>query len=123
MAISDHIGTYAQGWVTGDTACHMKATADSFFFDDPNAGKIAKADFEDYFAALKLAVDESRAGKTFDNFMDITEVVTKEEDDGTVTVWCWWAIPGTSFEGTGLIKVAEAGVLSEVICYYGKTVG
>lgn len=123
MAISDHIGTYAQGWVTGDSDCHMRSTADSFFFDDPNAGKIAKADFEDYFAALKLAVDESRAGKTFDNFMDISEVVTKEEDDGTVTVWCWWAIPGTPFEGTGLIKASEAGVLSEIICYYGKTVG
>ena len=123
MTVAERIDAYLQAWVAGDVSSLLAQFADSFFFDDPNVGKIAKADFEDYFAALKLAVDESRAGKTFDNFMDLTEVVTKEEDDGTVTVWCWWAIPGTPFEGTGLIKVAEAGVMSETICYYGKTVG
>jgi hypothetical protein len=121
MSISDHIGTYAQGWVTGDTSCHMNSTAESFYFDDPNVGKIARADFEEYFAGVKAEVEKIRAGKAYDSFMDLTEVITKDEDDGTVTLSCWWAIPGTPIEGSGLIKIGEAGVLSEVICYYAKT--
>ncbi len=120
MSIADHIGTYAQAWTAGDSSLHMASTADSFYFDDPNAGKVAKADFEAYFADVKAMVADIRGDQQFDNFMDISKVVTKEEDDGTMTVWCWWAIPGTPIEGTGLIKVGEAGVLSETICYYGK---
>ena len=43
----------------------------------------------------------------------------KEEGDG-LTASCWWAIPGTDFQGSGLIKVESDGVRSERIAYYTK---
>ncbi|MCZ6721682.1 MAG: hypothetical protein O7A65_09095 [Proteobacteria bacterium] len=120
MSKTDHLGTYAEAWTKGEVALHMKAAAEGFHFDDPNAGDIAKAEFPGYFAELKATVDELRGGQAFDRFMDITEVVVNEEDDGTLTAWCWWAIPGTPIEGSGLIKVSDDGVLSEKITYYTK---
>jgi hypothetical protein len=54
--------------------------------------------------------------------MALTEVVTHEEE-GVLTAWCWWAIPGTSIKGSGLIKINAQGVRSEVITYYSKLPG
>jgi len=121
VRFADRIETYLQGWIRGDASLLLAQTVDSYFFDDPNHGKIARADFEDYVAEIKAEAAGFRGGRRFDTFEDLSEVVTKEEDDGTVTVWFWWAIPGTPIKGSSLIKVGQAGVLSETICYYGKT--
>ncbi len=51
--------------------------------------------------------------------MEFSEVVTRE-DEGILTAWCWFAIPGTDIKGSGLIKVDSEGVRSEVITYYTK---
>ena len=40
-------------------------------------------------------------------FMELSEVVSHEEEDG-LTAWCWWAIPGTEIKGSGLIKVGRS---------------
>jgi len=37
-----------------------------------------------------------------------------------LTVWLWWAVPGTALEGAGLIKIAAAGVVSERLTYFTK---
>ncbi len=47
------------------------------------------------------------------------EVVTHEEGD-LLTVWLWWAVPGTALEGAGLIKIAPTGVVSERLTYFNK---
>jgi hypothetical protein len=117
MSSADHLGAYAGGWTNGDPAAILAATADGYVFDDPNAGRIAKADFDAYFAQLKDTVDAIRGGKPEKNFMDLTEVVTHEAD-GVVTAWCWWSIPGTDIQGSGLLKVSDDGVVSERITYY-----
>jgi len=117
MSSSDHLGAYAGGWTNGDSAAILAAATDDFIFDDPNAGRIAKEDFVAYLDQLKEAVDTIRDGTPQPNFMDLTEVVTHEEG-GVLTAWCWWSIPGTDFQGSGLIKVSDGGVVSERITYY-----
>ena len=51
--------------------------------------------------------------------MELIEVTTSE-DGGILTAWCWWSIPGTEFQGSGLIKVGDSGVQSEKLTYYTK---
>ena len=118
MSAADYLGTYAEGWTNGDSETILSATSDSFVFDDPNAGKIAKADFAEYMAGLREMVASIRGGEQDGSFMELSEVVTKD-DDG-LTASCWWEIPGTDIQGSGLIKVADDGVVSERIAYYTK---
>ena len=118
MSAADYLGTYAEGWTNGDSETILSATSDSFVFDDPNAGKIAKGDFADYMAGLRETVASIRGGEHEGPFMELSEVVTKD-DDG-LTASCWFEIPGTDIQGSGLIKVADDGVVSERIAYYTK---
>ena len=122
MTPADHLSTYAEGWTKGDSEIILSATAESFVFDDPNAGRIAKPDFAAYVADLKGIVAELRGGTPADNFMDLSEVITSETD-GKLSAWCWWAIPGTDLQGSGLIKVGPEGVEFERITYYTKLPG
>jgi len=119
MTISDFIGAYAEGWTTGDAGKIMEATAPNYVFDDPNAGKIGREAFAGYFQALSSSLDELRGGSRDGNFLDLTEVVINETEDGA-TVWCWWEASGTGIGGSGLIKVGPEGVISEKITYYTK---
>ena len=122
MGASDHLERYAEGWTKGDAATILAAAAGDFVFDDPNAGRIAKADFAAYLEGLKAAVEGAQGGARFENFMDLSEVVASADGD-TMTAWCWWAIPGTGIAGSGLIKVDDTGVRSERITYYAKPAG
>ncbi len=119
MSAADHLGTYAEGWAKGDSSTILKAVSDDFTFDDPNAGKIPKSGFTDYLSGMKEAIREVRGGTLPEPFMELSEVVT-EEASGILTAWCWWSIPGTEIKGSGLIKVGDEGVRSEVISYYTK---
>jgi hypothetical protein len=87
--------------------------------DDPNGGKIHKGEFGDYLAGMKEAVSSLCGGSLPEPFMELTEVITHEEE-GILTAWCWWAIPGTEIKGSGLIKVDSSGVKSEILTYYTK---
>ena len=53
MSAADHLGNYAEGWTNGDADTILKAVADNFTFDDPNAGKIAKRGFAEYLSGMK----------------------------------------------------------------------
>lgn len=119
MSAVDYLGTYAQGWTNGDSDTILSVASDSFVFDDPNEGRIAKADFAGYLTGLKEAVAALRGDGYEGVFMNLTEVVTKD-DDGILTASCWWEIPGTGIQGSGLIKVAADGVVSERLAYYTK---
>ena len=122
MSAADHLGLYAEGWTTGDAEKITKAAAETFVFDDPNAGKITKSDFARYLGDVKEAAKSARGGDLPDPFMQLSEVVTNE-DAGVLTAWCWWSVEGTPMLGSGLIKVDDTGVLSEVITYYSKLPG
>ena len=113
----DHLSVYAEGWANADPERILEAASPGFVFDDPNAGRIQRADFASYLEATREAVETLRTSASSTTWMEIGEVVTKEED-GVLTAWCWWAIPGTGVEGSGLIKVGAEGVVSERIAYY-----
>jgi hypothetical protein len=122
MSADEYLAIYAEGWTKGDADIISKALAESYVFDDPNAGRIGKHDFRKYMAGFKDKVAALRGGKPQKQFMELSEVVTQTAE-GVVTAWCWWTLPGTDVEGSGLIKVGQEGVLSERIAYYTNLPG
>ncbi len=118
MAAGDYLGQYAEGWTKGDAQIIMGSLADSYQMDDPNAGMINKQAFAGYLAGMWEIVEGIR-GKTSEPLLEVTEVVTQEEQ-GVLTAWLWWTVPSTPIQGSGLIKVGDAGVLSERLCFYTK---
>lgn len=119
MGASEHLGVYAEGWTNGDADTILKATSADYTFDDPNSGVIPKKEFARYLAGLKETVKSQRGGGLPKPFMELSEVVT-QENEGAMTAWCWWVIPGTDIKGSALIKIGPEGVRSEVITYYSK---
>ncbi len=119
MSAADHLGAYAEGWTNGDADKIIGSVSDDFVLDDPNEGKVGKADIATHLAGLKEAVASMRGEDYSGPFMELTEVTTGE-DGGVLTAWCWWSIPGTAFQGAGLIKVGDSGVQSEKLAYYTK---
>lgn len=119
MSAAEYLADYAKGWSMGDASTILRSASQDYVFDDPNVGKISRDEFADYLAQMKETVRSQLGGKLPEMFMELSEVVTLEED-GAVTAWCWWAIPGTAIRGSGLIKVGSEGVRSEVITYYTK---
>ncbi len=117
MSPNDHLGKYAEGWIKGDPDTVFSSLADEYVLDDPSVGKISKAGFHEYFNELKGMVTSMGGGG--DPFMELTEIVTSEED-GVLTAWAWWKILGTPLEGGGLIKVTDNGVISERLTNYAK---
>ena len=119
MSAADHLGAYAEGWTNGDADKIAGAVSDDFVFDDPNEGTIGKAGIAAHLAGMKEAVASLRGADYSGPLMDLTEVTTSE-DGGILTAWCWWSVPGTPLQGSGLIKVGDSGVQSEKITYYTK---
>ena len=119
LAAYGHLAAYSEGWINGDVDTVMPALADDYLLDDPHFGRIPKDGMPVYFERLKTAVRELRGGREESPVMRIGEVIT-EESDGLLTVWLWWAVPGTALEGAGLIKIGPAGVSSERLAYFTK---
>lgn len=117
MNTSDYLGLYAKGWTHGDASTILQAVTNDYILDDPNIGNISKENFSTYLDDMKETVKSLRGGDLPEPFMDLTEVVTSEEN-GIVTAWCAWSVPDTSIKGAGLIKVNSSGVFSEVLTYY-----
>ena len=122
MSAGDHLGKYAEGWAKGDADIISSAVAADYTFDDPNFGVVSKDNFTSYLGGLKETAASLCGGQIPDPFMDLTEVIT-QEDDGVLTAWCWWSIPGTEIKGSGLIKADATGIRSEVITYYTRLGG
>ena len=121
MNVAERIDAYLQAWVIGDVSSLLEQFADSFFFDDPNVGRVTRSEFEAYMAGIMVDVERVRDGRNYENLVEVSQVVTKHEDDGTATLWFWWAIVGTTIEGSSLVKVGPDGVRSEIYCYYART--
>jgi len=120
MTASEYLGSYAEGWASGNAETILQSAAKGYTFDDPSAGVIQRNDFQRYLSQLKETVARTRGGNTTDTpFMKLSHVVTQKENEG-ITAWCWWEIPGTKLTGAGLINVGPDGVRSERIAYYTK---
>ena len=125
MSATERLTAYAEGWTAGDVDTILEAASNSFVFDDPNAGRISRDQFADYFAGLKDEVAALRGeghASHVGPFMRLTELLAKEDGDG-LTASCWWTVPGTDLQGSGLIKVEADGVRSERIAYYTRLPG
>ena len=119
LAAYGHLAAYSEGWINGDVDTVVPSLAEEYLLDDPHFGRIAKAGMPAYFEQLNAAVRDLRGGGEVSPVMRIGEVVTRDEGD-LLTVWLWWAVPGTALEGAGLIKIAAAGVVSERLTYFTK---
>jgi len=119
MSALDHLGRYAEGWTNGDAEMVLQAVTNDYILDDPNVGKISKDKFTVYLSEMKDTVKTLCNGSLPEPFMELSEVLTSQENEIT-TASCAWAIPGTDIKGAGLIKVNSSGVFSEVLTYYTK---
>ena len=119
MSAKDHLSRYADGWMKGDLETILSSVSSDYVFDDPNEGQITKENLPTYMGQLKEIVSSLRGTESETQLMELSEIVTQEEEDG-LTAWCWWEIPGTEIKGSGLIKVGPEGVRSERLTYYTK---
>jgi hypothetical protein len=119
LAAYGHLAAYSEGWINGDADTVLPSLADDYLLEDPHFGRIPKAGMPAYFERLNSAVRDLRGGAEDLPVMRIGEVMS-QEDGELLTVWLWWAVPGTVLEGAGLIKIAPAGVVSERLTYFTK---
>ena len=119
LAAYGHLAAYSEGWINGDVDTVLPSLADDYLLEDPHFGRIPKAGMPAYFERLNSAVRDLRGGAEDLPVMRIGEVMS-QEDGELLTVWLWWAVPGTDLEGAGLIKIAPAGVVSERLTYFTK---
>jgi hypothetical protein len=113
------IDTYLRGWELGDGALSLSVTADSFYYDDPNTGSIARDDFVKFVEDFKRAAVSMGGAENANPFLQYSDIVIKD-DTLPVTVWCWWQAVGTDLQGCALVKVGEQGVLHEKIAYFSR---
>lgn len=119
LAAYGHLAAYSEGWINGDVDTVLPSLADDYLLEDPHFGRIPKDGMPAYFERLNSAVRDLRGGAEDLPVMRIGEVMS-QEDGELLTVWLWWAVPGTDLEGAGLIKIAPAGVVSERLTYFTK---
>ena len=119
MSLRQIIDTYLKGWELGDGALSLTVTAAEFHYDDPDTGRIVRADFVGFVEDFKSAAVEMGGEVNATPFLHYSDVVIKD-DELPATVWCWWQAIGTELQGCALIKVDESGVLHEKIAYFSK---
>ena len=88
MQIAEIIKTYLKGWEFGDGELSLSVTADNFYYDDPNSGRIARKDFVDFVNDFKRAAVEMGGEENAKPFLNYSDTVIKD-DSLPVTVWCW----------------------------------
>ena len=119
MSVKNIIDTYLKGWELGDGALSLSVTADSFYYDDPNTGRIPRDEFVEFVEDFKRAAVAMGGAENANPFLQYSDVVIKD-DENPVTVWCWWQAVGTELQGCALVKVGEQGVLHEKIAYFSR---
>ena len=119
MSIESTINQYLEGWRLGDGQLSLAATAESFYYDDPNTGRIQRENFVQFVEDFKTAAAEMGDGTIPTPFLVYRDIVIQDHKL-PATVWCWWQVQGIALQGSALIKVAEPGVLSECIAYFSR---
>ncbi len=117
MSHQKHIDTYLEGWRRGDGNLSLGATAVGFYYDDPNTGRISRAEFVAFVEDFKSAAAELAGGTLPDPFLEYSDIVI-DDRELPATVWCWWHARKTDLKGAALIKAGDEGVLSEHLTYF-----
>ena len=110
--MSGHYESFKKGWMSEDIDMMLGACADDFVYDDAIDGRIAKAQFADYFRGLP------------DGELVLSDEVVQEAE-GETTAWYWWSWkrPGETEwaqEGSGLTRADADGIHLERIAYYKR---
>ena len=113
------IKQYLEGWRLGKPQLSLDATVKDFFYDDPNTGRIQRDDFVAFMEDFKAYGAEISGGTVPEPFLEYTDTIS-ETNNGMTTIWCWWRVNGTDFQGSARIFANEDGVLSERIAYFSK---
>jgi len=119
VSVKSIIDTYLKGWELGDGALSLSVTAECFYYDDPNTGRIPRDEFVEFVEDFKCAAVEMGGAADANPFLQYSDVVIKD-DESPVTLWCWWQAVGTELQGCALVKVGEQGVLHEKIAYFSR---
>ena len=119
MTVGQIIDTYLKGWELGDGELSLSVTADSFYYDDPNTGRITRDEFVAFVKDFRRAAEDMGGKKNARPFLQYSDVVIRDVEL-PATVWCWWQAIGTELQGCALVKVGEAGVLHEKIAYFSR---
>jgi hypothetical protein len=113
---ADHLQNYLAAWKKGDVDLALGALADSFVLHDPEYGTISKAEYRQYFANLRQAIQAAGGSQPNQAFRESTDVVTREEGDFLIA-WVHWRFPGTEIEGASLSRIGAGGILSQQLFY------
>lgn len=113
---ADHLQNYLAAWRKGDVDLVLAALADSFVLHDPDYGTIPKAEYRQYFANLRKAIEAAGGNQPNQAFRESTDVVTSEEGDSLIA-WMHWRFPGTEIEGASFSRIGAGGILSQQLFY------
>ena len=119
MDLDKIINTYLKGWELGDGSMSLEATASTFFYDDPNTGRIFKDNFVEFVNDFKQAAVDMGAAANSTPFLEYQDIIINTETQ-PATAWCWWQAKGTTLQGSALIKFDSNGVLNEKIAYFSR---
>lgn len=119
MSVREHIETYLRGWELGDGELSLGATAETFCYDDPNTGRIARDEFVAFVDDFKSAAVALGGKPGARPFLQYSDVVIRDDVSPTI-VWCWWQAIGTELQGSARVLVDDSGVLHEKIAYFSR---
>jgi hypothetical protein len=111
--MSEQFDRYMEGWLKGDAEMILSACAEDFVYDDPEDGRMTKAQFAEYWAT----------GPEGENSWSDAVM---QEADGVETGWCWfhWMPEGESAEaeqqGAAMVKADADGVHLHRLAYYKR---
>lgn len=117
--IRDHIEVYLEGWRLGDPMRSLEVCEANFYYDDPNTGRIEREHFQAFVEDFKAYGASLNGGVVPEPFLEYSETVI-DASTTPVTIWCWWRVTGTDFQGSALVKADDTGILSERIAYFSK---
>lgn len=109
---------YIQGWYELNADELLATTVEDFVFEDPAE---PKAVTRDMLADYMLRWDKWTRALGADNSWTLKHEV-RQDRDGILTDWEWWALRGTEICGTAIVRTGDYGVLSEVITYFDRNI-
>ena len=119
MTVRDQISIYLEGWRLGKPLRSLEVCTPGFFYDDPNTGRISRENFQAFVETFKAYGASLNAGVVPEPFLEYTDIII-DDAGSAATVWCWWRVCDTDFQGSALVKAHETGILSERIAYFSK---
>jgi len=101
------------GWYEKDAAKLLQATRADYQFDDPAEPAPVT---QDGLAGYMLRWDAHAGGHN----NRILQDEVRQDKDGILTDWMWWAVVGTDLTGAAVVKTSDKGLFLERIAYFAR---